>query len=87
MYYKCAVIKCKSRYGDQNISFHSLPNDYVDKQKWCKALNLKISDLSKIVRVCSRHFYQEDFVKFQGKKGKNNIANGLSMRILIYFHL
>ena len=57
----CAVRGCGSNYRHKlpNISFHPFPKDVELRKKWMEVCQTKENPSS--VRVCSRHFKDDDF--------------------------
>ena len=75
MGYKCSVANCKSGYSsaakqhDQHVSFFAFPYDPAMREKW--RINCHRSDLAIItdgMRVCSKHFIEDDFVPTRKQK-------------------
>lgn len=62
---RCSAFGCKSGYDSEernpDISFHSFPIDEPIRSKWIQSLQRDNFTPSKYSRVCSVHFYEQDF--------------------------
>ena len=56
---KCCVAFCNSNYDsskDSYVTVYSFPNNEEERKKWLNAIPNKIENLSKSMKVCSRHW-------------------------------
>lgn len=62
---KCVIKTCTSRSNDPECSFHTFPSDPDAKAMWCQQLQLE--NVTKISKICSRHFKKTDLIFLSGK--------------------
>ncbi len=75
MVHYCCVPQCTTLYGRENeFGFHSFPKDKKILKAWIQYLKMGKA-ISKSMKVCSRHFSEDDYLQLEGKYLINNTLN------------
>ena len=55
---KCSVIFCKSNYDstEEKVCVYGFPNEEAEREKWIKALPNKISNITRNIGICVKHW-------------------------------
>jgi THAP domain len=64
MRYRCHVTGCQAlsnRNPDEQLSVHQLPVRADTRAKWCEFIGITVGEASDSIRVCSRHFSEDQF--------------------------
>ncbi|XP_031342771.1 uncharacterized protein LOC116170464 isoform X2 [Photinus pyralis] len=59
---------------DSSVSLHKFPSDKNSKNRWLQACTLSELDNVKNIRLCSRHFNNDDFIDLNARRHGGHIT-------------